>query len=92
MKQLYLFLRLAFVCLVALPIQLSAQLAHQYTFVKTLPGKPVSMVVDPQRNTYVSFADNTIVQYNAQGTVRWQQTFAIGCPPLIGWQPMASVA
>lgn len=76
MKQHYSTALAALLLFIGPPFRLSAQTAHQYEFVKTLPGRPVSMAVDPHRNTYVSFPGNTVIQYDTRGAVRWQQTFA----------------
>ncbi len=75
MKQHYATAYIAFILFICLPFGLVGQTTHQYDFVKILPDRPVSMAVDPQRNTYVAFSGNTIIQYDPRGAIRWQQTF-----------------
>ncbi|MBO0952238.1 T9SS type A sorting domain-containing protein [Fibrella forsythiae] len=75
MNHRYVIARIAVLLVIGIPFTLVGQASHQYDFAKLLPAKPVSIAVDPQRNTYVSFANNTVIQYDTRGTVRWQQTF-----------------
>jgi Secretion system C-terminal sorting domain len=53
----------------------TAQVTSKFVWTVSLPSQPLAVAADGPRGAYVLLKGNTLVQFDAQGRQRWQQTF-----------------